>query len=41
MDFDDGYGGKRDGGTSYVIKNLKTFYFSGLKSKFIAILQFL
>lgn len=37
MDFDDGYGGKRDGGTSYVIKNLKTFYFSGLKSKFIAI----
>lgn len=37
MDFDDTYGGKRDGGTSYVIKNLKTFYFSKLKSKFIAV----
>lgn len=37
MDFDDLNGGKRDGGTSYVIKNLKTFYFSKLKSKFIAI----
>lgn len=37
MDFDDSNGGKRDGGTSYVIKNLKTFYFSKLKSKFIAI----
>lgn len=37
MDFDDNYGGKRDGGTSYVIKNLKTFYFSKLRSKFVAI----
>ncbi|WP_294487952.1 hypothetical protein [uncultured Ruminococcus sp.] len=37
MDFDDGHGGKRDGGTSYIIKNLKAFYFSKLKSKFIAI----
>ena len=37
MDFDDANGAKRDGGTSYVIKNLKTFYFSKLKSKFIAI----
>lgn len=37
MDFDDNNGGKRDGGTSYVIKNLKTFYFSKLKSKFIAL----
>ena len=37
MDFNDSYGGKRDGGTSFVIKNLKTFYFSKLKSKFIAI----
>lgn len=37
MDFDDSLGAKRDGGTSYVIKNLKTFYFSKLKSKFIAI----
>lgn len=37
MDFDDASGAKRDGGTSYVIKNLKTFYFSKLKAKFIAI----
>lgn len=37
MDFDDANGGKRDGGTSYVIKNLKTFYFSKIKAKFIAI----
>ena len=37
MDFDDTFGGKREGGTSFVIKNLKTFYFSKLKSKFIAI----
>jgi len=37
MDFDDSNGGKRDGGTSYVIKNLKAFYFSRLKAKFIAI----
>ena len=37
MDFDDANGAKRDGGTSYVIKNLKTFYFSKLNSKFIAI----
>ena len=37
MDFEDDHGGKRDGGTSYVIKNLKTFYFSKLKARFIAI----
>lgn len=37
MDFDDSNGGKRDGGTSYVIKNLKTFYFSKLQAKFIAV----
>lgn len=36
MDFDD-ENGKRDGGTSYVIKNLKTFYFSKIKKNFIAI----
>lgn len=37
MDFNDENGGARDGGTSYLIKNLKTFYFSKLKSKFIAV----
>lgn len=37
MDFDDDHGVKRDGGTSYIIKNLKTFYFSRIKNKFIAI----
>ncbi len=37
MDFEDDYGGKREGGTSFIIKNLKTFYFSKLNSKFIAI----
>lgn len=37
MDFEDTRGGKRDGGTSFVIKNLKTFYFSKLKANFIAI----
>ena len=37
MDFNDGYGGKRDGGVSFVIKNLKAFYFSKIKSNFIAI----
>lgn len=37
MDFDDGHGGKRDGGTSFIIKNLKAFYFSKLKARFIAI----
>mgnify|MGYP003291791179 CR=1 FL=1 len=37
MDFGDDYGAKREGGTSYVIKNLKTFYFSKLNTKFIAI----
>jgi hypothetical protein len=37
MDFDDGHGGKRDGGTSFIIKNLKVFYFSKLKARFIAI----
>ena len=37
MDFNDENGGKRDGGTSFVIKNLKAFYFSKIKAKFIAI----
>lgn len=37
MDFDDEFGAKRDGGTSFVVKNLKTFYFSRIKSRFIAI----
>ena len=37
MDFNDETGGKRDGGTSYVIKNLKTFYFSKIKANFIAV----
>lgn len=37
MDFDSPLGAKRDGGTSYLIKNMKTFYFSKLKSKFIAV----
>lgn len=37
MDFDDENGGKRDGGTSFLVKNLKTFYFSKLNSKFIAV----
>lgn len=37
MDFDDGYGGKRDGGTSFLAKNLKTFYFSRIKQHFIAV----
>lgn len=37
MDFDDEHGVKRDGGTSYIIKNSKTFYFSKIKNKFIAI----
>lgn len=36
MDFGDN-NGKRDGGTSYVVKNLKTFYFSKIKRNFIAI----
>ncbi len=37
MDFDDEHGGKREGGTPSVVKNLKTFYFSKIKSNFIAI----
>lgn len=37
MDFDDTSGAKRDAGTSYIVKNLKTFYFSRLKAKFIAV----
>lgn len=37
MDFEDANGGKREGGTSFVIKSLKTFYFSKLKANFIAI----
>lgn len=37
MDFEDGYGGKRGGGASLIVTNLKAFYFSKLKSKFIAI----
>ena len=38
MDFDDGNNVKRDGGTSYLIKNMKTFYFSRIKTRFIAVL---
>lgn len=37
MDFDEKNGAKRDGGSAFVIKNLKAFYFSHLKAKFIAI----
>lgn len=37
MDFDDKMGVKRDGGTSYINKNIKTFYFSKLKANFIAV----
>ena len=37
MDFSDVNGNKRDGGTSYVVKNLKTFYYSRLKARFIAL----
>lgn len=37
MDFSDVNGNKRDGGTSYVVKNLKTFYYSRLKANFIAV----
>lgn len=36
MDFGD-KNGKRDGGTSFVVKNLKTFYFSKINRNFIAI----
>ena len=36
MDFDDN-NGKRGGGTSYIVKNLKIFYFSKIKRNFIAI----
>lgn len=37
MDFEEANGIKRAGGTSFIIANIKTFYFSRLKSKFIAI----
>lgn len=37
MDFSDESGGKRDGGTSYVIKNLKLLFFK-IRANFIAIL---
>ena len=37
MDFEEANGAKRAGGTSFIIANIKTFYFSRLKSKFIAI----
>lgn len=37
MDFEEVNGAKRAGGTSFVIANIKAFYFSRLKSKFIAI----
>lgn len=37
MDFEDGNGGKRDPGTSFIIKNLKAFYFSKLKTRFVAV----
>ena len=37
MDFDYGNQRKREGGTSYLIKNIKTFYFSRIRTRFIAI----
>lgn len=37
MEFEEANGVKRAGGTSFIIANIKTFYFSRLKSKFIAI----
>ena len=37
IDFSDTNGNKREGGTSYIVKNMKTFYYSKLKAKFIAI----
>lgn len=37
MDFENNTKKKRDGGSSYVVKNLKTFYFAKIKSRFIAI----
>ena len=37
MDFYDARSAKRGGGASYVVANIKTFYFSRLKSRFIAI----
>lgn len=37
MDFEEANGAKRAGGTSFIIANIKTFYFSRFKSKFIAI----
>ncbi len=37
MDYEDGKGNKRDGGTSFLTKNLHLFFYSRLKAKFIAI----
>ena len=37
MDFSDANRNKRGGGTSLVVKNLQTFYFSKLKARFIAV----
>lgn len=37
MDFEDNHGTKRAGGTSDEVKNLKTFYYSKIRSKFIAV----
>lgn len=37
MDFSDANRNKRGGGTSLVVKNLQTFYYSKLKARFIAI----
>ena len=37
MDFSDANSNKRGGGTSLVVKNLQTFYYSKLKARFIAV----
>lgn len=37
MDFEDENGAKRDGSSSYLSKNLETFYFSKLKANFIGV----
>lgn len=37
MDFDDAKGGKRNGGTSFMVNSMKTFYFSKIRARFIAV----
>lgn len=37
MDFENMKGNKRGGGTTLVVKNLQTFYFSKLKARFVAV----